>query len=266
LLTFGAIVESDLERIKALQPEGWSDIVSEIRFYIRAQFCYPIKAICDNEIVGVGAAISYRNTGWLAHIIVSAEHRNKGIGGAIVNHLCDYLKSAGHKTILLTATEMGYPVYKKAGFIEQTEYVFFETTERFSCTLSDSIVRITKKDKEEVLDLDKLISGEDRQHLLSDYLNDGYIYRRDSQAVGYYLPGLGEGLIIADDPDAGIELIKFRNSFSNKGVLPLSNAAGIEFYRNKGFNEIKRIKRMIYGEEIIWRPEKIFSRIGGNFG
>lgn len=265
-MTFDPIIEGDLERIKALQPEGWSDIVSELQYYIKSPFCYPVKAIYENEIVGIGAAVSYITTGWLAHIIVSAEHRNKGIGGAIVSHLCNYLKDTGHKTISLTATELGYPVYKKAGFIEQTEFVFFETTEQSSCTLSENIVRITKKEKASVFALDKLISGEDRQQLLSDYLNDGYIYQRDSQVVGYYLPGLGEGLIISDDPEAGIELMQFRNSFSKKGVLPLNNAAGIEFYRNNGFNETKRIKKMIYGEEITWHPEKIFSRIGGNFG
>ena len=115
------MIGKDIKTIKKLQPKGWSNIVETFKYYYKAPFCYPIKAVIEGEIVGIGTAISYINTGWLAHIIVSEEHRGKGIGGAIVNYLCDYLKNSGHKTISLIATELGYPVYKKAGFREQTE-------------------------------------------------------------------------------------------------------------------------------------------------
>ncbi len=69
------------------------------------------------------------NTAWLAHIIVDPEYRKRGIGSLIVCQLLDFLKNSGCETVSLIATELGYSVYKKAGFVEQTEYAFFEREE-----------------------------------------------------------------------------------------------------------------------------------------
>ena len=111
-----------------------------------------------------------------------------------------------------------------------------------------------------------MIAGENRQKLLADFLNNGYVYQKNSTILGYYLKELGEGAISADDIEAGKELIKLRSSFSKTAVLPILNKTGIDFYKSIGFTEKLIVKRMIYGEEISWHSKKIFNRIGGNFG
>lgn len=111
-----------------------------------------------------------------------------------------------------------------------------------------------------------LVSGEDRHNLLSQFLNDGFVYRKRGNVLGFYLKGLGEGLIIADDIEVGKELMKLRSSYSKKAVLPIQNKIGLEYLKNLGFEEKFSNKRMVYEKGITWQPKKTFNRIGGNFG
>ena len=110
-----------------LQPEGWTDIVPDFKFYIKNIFCNPIKIIQDDIIVGIGSRILFKDTGWLGHIIVDEGYQNKGIGTYIVEYLRDYLSREGACTISLIATKSGSQVYGKLGFSKETEYLFLST-------------------------------------------------------------------------------------------------------------------------------------------
>ena len=63
-----------------------------------------------------------------------------------------------------------------------------------------------------------------------------------------------------------IELMKLKYAAIEKAVLPVENKAGITFLLENGFAESSRALRMLSGEDILWKPANIFSRIGGNFG
>lgn len=261
------IVESDLQSLRELQPGGWPDIVPVYINYLRRPYCTPVKVILEGKIAGIGTAISWGKTAWLAHVIVAPERRNKGIGSFIVSQLLQILKNSGSETVSLIATEMGYPVYKKAGFTEQTDYVFFEreTPLKNGCQ-SENILRMPPEDQAELFALDKKVSGEDRSALLAEEAGNCYLYRENGKTLGFYLPGLGEGLIIAENPAAGIELMKFKYSIAIKGALPAENKEGIGFFKENGFHKGEKAKRMIWGKEFSWHPEQIYARIGGNLG
>lgn len=261
------IIKSDLRNIHELQPDDWPDIVPSFKFYFKSSFCKPMKIEIENRIAGIGAGNSLGKTGWLSHIITRPEFRNRGIAGLIVNHLRNLLIKTGCETVSLIATESGFPVYKKAGFSLQSEYVFFERKEPLiSFNKPQNIVHFSDKYKYDILALDKKISGEDRSRLLAEKFKNSYLYLEDGTLTGYYIPRLGEGFIAADNPQAGIELTKLRCSVSNRCVLPGENHEGIAFLKSHGYAEIKKARRMIYGKEFVWHPEKIFSRVAGNFG
>ncbi|HEY8344942.1 MAG TPA: GNAT family N-acetyltransferase [Bacillota bacterium] len=234
MLVLEMITAEDLPELQGLQPERWPSITEAFLFYTKNSFCHPVKAVSAGEILGVGAAISYTNTGWLAHIIVKEKHRRRGIGRAIVEGLCNYLTDLGHQTISLLATELGYPVYTKVGFEEETEYVILERPgqagESAKNALSATFLAgIREEDWAEILSLDHRITGEAREALLLKYLKTGYVYRQDSKIAGFYLPELGEGLVIADNAAVGFELLRLRASFTKKGVFPIENKRAMDF-------------------------------------
>jgi hypothetical protein len=52
-MQFEEVTYKDLDEIRNLQPEGWSDIVPEFESYINQSFCHPVKTRLDNKIVGL---------------------------------------------------------------------------------------------------------------------------------------------------------------------------------------------------------------------
>jgi GNAT superfamily N-acetyltransferase len=259
----------DIEQIKHLQPEGWDDIKHFFRFFYEQSFCHPVVAIVDHKIVGVANGILNDGTGWLSHIIVDHDYRGRGIGYKLTEHIMEFLSSHGCKTQLLIATELGEPVYRKLGFKTVTYYNFYKGPKLDLSVHLNNIRPLDREDVDAIYDLDREITGEIRKNMLQNYLLNGWVFQdqNSTNLKGYYLSDMGEGLIVAKDNEAGLELLRLKHSLNEcKTVLPQENKAGQAFLLSSGFTRFLSATRMLLGEEIKWRPELIFSRTGGYYG
>lgn len=267
MISYHPLENKDIESVRTVQPSDWPDIIPHFEKYVRYPFCYPL-AFTDNEtLVGTGVVIRHRNTAWLAHIIVHPEHRNKGIGRYIVDTLLRHPEAECVATKLLIATNLGEPVYAKAGFKAISNYLVFKK-ESVTVTpeISHGIIDFISVYMDQFLEMDKRVSGEDRFEMLSKHLGGAKLFVEQEAVKGFYLPDLGEGLIIAEDTSAGLELLKLKTLVSDKVVLPEENKSAIEFLSRSGFVQGNLVKRMLWGEEIDWKPHCMYSRIGGNLG
>lgn len=266
-MNFEPIKPVDLNAIADLQPDDWNDIIPSISYYIRSGFCYPVKVTIGEKIVGIGALIVLGDTSWLAHIIVQPEYRNRGIGLKIVEYLLEYPNARSSHSFLLIATKLGEPIYKKTGFRTVTEYVFFDRKQEWSHQpVSQKIISFSELHRAQLIELDKRITGENRQRILNEHLPKSKVYANGNKILGYFLPDFFNGLIVADTAEAGIELMKLKYAAIDNAVLPVENISGIHFLKQNGFIESSRAFRMILGEDLKWQPAKIYSRIGGNLG
>jgi len=258
----------DIEQIKSLQPDGWPDIIDAFRFYCNNDYCNPIKVSVDEKIVGIGSSIKFDKSAWLAHIIVNNDFRNQGIGFNIVDLLQNDIMEKGIDTSLLIATELGEPVYKKAGFRKVSDYRYFKKEKDLIKKEFSKNIQPYKSDfYKDLILLDNYVSGEKRERLLKNYLNESFVYLENNVIQGFFIPNLGEGPIYALTPIAGKELMRFKYSSVDKATIPSENKTGIGFLKEFGFNETNTTgKRMIFGQDIEWKPTMIYSRIGGNFG
>ncbi len=265
------ITQADIKDLIPLQPEGWPDLETSFKFYIENTNCYPFKYMMDDNMMGIGTMICYGSTSWLAHIIVVENFRNQGLGKKIVLHLIDEAKKQRLESVLLIATELGYPVYLKTGFVKQSQYLFFERknpteTKVQTKVPSPHIKPYDKRFENDIYSMDYRISGENRKWLLKDHLEKSYLYIKEDKLKGYYLKSLHEGLIIAATPEVGIELLKLKCNKSKKVVLPQENTKGIAFLKKNGFSQKLTVARMVWGKSIQFKPEQLYSRIAGNFG
>jgi GNAT superfamily N-acetyltransferase len=261
--------QSDLQRVKHLQPEGWSDITTEFEFYINSDFCTPIKIELDDKIVGVGASIAFEKTAWLAHIIVDSNYRNRGIGYEIVNELIYRLKrDFSTETFLLIATELGRPLYLKFGFRDVSNYLFMNREQPWKGQpISSKIAGFQEEFRSSVYDIVFQATGEQRAKLIDPFIKSSKVYIENGKVTGYYLPGLREGLIYTQTSEAGLELMRYKYSKVDKAVLPSENKVGVDFLKTNGFAEIStKGTKMIMGNELEWKPNMMYSRISGNFG
>jgi len=261
--------KSDISMLADLQPEGWSDIRQVFQFYLHAAFCFPIVIRVKGKPVGIGSVALLGQTAWLAHIIVHQEFRNQGIGLSITKYLTELAMDKGARSSCLLATRLGLPVYKKVGFQAVGEYTFMMRDQYDKVIETVPTQAYTPSIREQLLRLDREVSGEDRTLLFEPYLQHARVIMKDNILQGFYLPGLGEGTIVARNSEAGINLMraKYADRILTTAVLPAENQAGLAFLKTHGFRDAPKTgTRMVYGEKLNWKPKAIFSRISGNFG
>ncbi len=258
---------NEIHLLGELIPPGWETAIPAIDFYTKSCFCFPIKASIDNRIAGIGTTIIQHETAWLAHIIVHPEFRNQGLGKIITENLIERAHLHGCETMYLLATELGEPVYKKLGFNTETEYVFYKGDKLNEPLIhSQNIVPFKSDFIEEISHLDRKASGEDRMFQFEQHLNGGIVYFQNNEVKGFYLPGLGDGLIIANSNEAGVELMKVRLLTKDFAVFPSDNIVAAEFMKLHNFKQDRTQKRMRLGKYRDWMPINIYNRIGGNLG
>ena len=261
------IEHSDINTLTELQPEGWPNIVPYFEFYCSSDFCFPIKVIEENKIIGIGTTIIHNDVAWLAHIIVHPESRKKGIGQLITQTLVDSTEENRIETVYLIATDLGAPVYTKLGFETETEYLFFKNLSfEQNLTVHKNIAPFGEEHRDQIQKIDRKVSGEERVFHIENYFPNAYVYCEGKNVEGYYLPTFGEGLIIATTASAGVELMKFRLRSNEHAVFPVDNLYATTFLYQNNYKEIKTAKRMRLGKERTVQLQNIYNRIGGNLG
>lgn len=262
-----ALKNSDIDLLKQLQPETWTDIRPYFYYYSASDYCQPLKIIEHGKIIGVGTNIQHQDSAWLAHIIVHPDNRKRGLGGKMASALIDDLDRKKISTIYLDATDMGYPVYKRLGFEVETEYIHMEGkhTDQY---LSDAnaIIPYHVQFKDELLSLDRQISAEDRIDVIEPHLPFSLVYVGDGKIQGAYFPTLLDGFVLASNSLAGTELMKIRMRNKFTARFPSENRACTDFLIKNGYKITGASKRMIFGEKRDWNGNGIFHRISGGLG
>ncbi len=259
--------EKEMKGLSRLQPEGWPDIRVCFNLYIQSSFCHPLAAIDGDQLVGTGTAIYGGKTGWIAHIIVIPEYRGHGLGQQLTNKSKEILKEKGCATISLIATDLGKPVYEKTGFKVDCWYNFFQKDSLPDKHLLENIGTITDSDMDDILELDKKITGEDRSRMIKAFPFSGYLVKEHGIVKGYYLDKFEEGPVIASDSVSGISLLSQKHSNGiQKAVFPEDNKSALRFFEDNGFKLINKAARMYCGEKLTYSPDGIYSRTGGFYG
>lgn len=262
-----AFLAEDLKHLPELQPPDWGDLGPRFEYFIAAKNCAPVKFVQARKMVAVGTTIKHRDTAWLACIIVHPDFRNRGLGAQMTRTLMESLDPSHFKTIYLDATEMGYPVYKKLGFQLECSYSHFRKIPAdIALEISPEIQDIQPQFCSDILQLDKAISGEDRSHVLEESMAGGKVIYRDSELLGFYLPQLSEGLVIAANVYAGVALTKYRVQEKPNAAFPTANKAAMALLPSLGFELFRTSRRMFFGEKRLWKPEGFFNRISGQLG
>ena len=266
-MRFSPFTHSDIPVLDELRPPDWTDIKIPFQFYLSSDFCFPIKLIHEDKIIGVGCPIIHDDVAWLGHIIVHPDFRNQGHGTTITKHLIKIAEGLKTSTIFLIATDMGAPVYSKLGFETETEYLFYKDVllkEKF--VRSNNVILFQEKYFDQLYQLDKKLSSENRLPHMTEHCSSGIVYLENDRVLGFYLPNFGEGIILAEHPSAGIELLKFHLSKNDKVVFPIENTFALQFMTQHSLEFFRKAKRMRLGIKREWVPSSIFNRIGGNLG
>ncbi len=261
--------QADIPALAAIQPDGWYDIRNAFNLYAEGDF-YSVWKLCDGEkIIGTGAIIYFGASTWLGHIIIHTAYRKQGLGKAFTGFLVEETeRNRPGMPILLIATPLGLPVYRQCGFTVEDEYLFFrkEESAQQSKAPHPAIVPLTEDTFQEVLAIDKEVSGENRSELLQLYRNEAVCYLEEGAIKGYYFPALREGLLVALHERAGEALLHLRMQKPGDIILPEANQAAISLLEANGYQYWRKGTRMWKNKPVDRKPEYTWSRISGNMG
>ena len=261
--------KSEIRGLNNLTPTDWKyDYEEFLTGYLNEDFFHAFVMIKDDAIIGTGNVLVKEKIGWLANIIITKKFRGKGLGFQMTKFLVDYLNDKECETQLLIATELGEPVYQKAGFKRITEYQCFDSETELDFTQTNSIRPLKDIDLGSVYKLDEDANGENRTHLIDKYYATGLGYfNNENVLLGFYLPDFGRGLVIAKDSKAGIELLKLKHSkIGMRTLLPIENKEGIDLLESTGLKKGDKSVRMVLGKENKWKPKYIYSYGSGYCG
>jgi len=104
---------------------------------------------------------------------------------------------------------MGENLYEQLGFIKSALYNFY-IGKQLDYPINEHIRLLNESDYDQVLKLDLSISDEQRENMILQFNSNGYVYeKKDTGKIsGYFLPDLGDGVVLATNNKDGIELLK----------------------------------------------------------
>jgi GNAT superfamily N-acetyltransferase len=258
----------DIPSLATFAPAQWHLALDRVLLqHVARSYFHARVGLVAGRIVAVGQGIVTGSTGWVGNIIVRAEARNRGLGSRMTSELVGRLRAHGCATVILVATDMGGPVYRKLGFRTTSEYVFLDVP-RLPVPSPGRVRRLEPRDVAEIVSLDAAATGESRMALLEPYLGAGWVHV-DGRGVadGVFLPSFGAGFVVAGSAAAGLELLRFKHALHEcAAVVPAANECALQFLREHGARETSRSPRMVLGGEAAWRPECIFARASGYCG
>lgn len=97
--------------------EGWKCWQWEFDFLLEhfPQGCW--MSSTGGIATGFITSVKYGNSGWIGNLLVREDCRGRGHGRLLMEQAMDSLDRAGVKTMWLTASRAGQPLYEKLGFI-----------------------------------------------------------------------------------------------------------------------------------------------------
>lgn len=260
---------AEIPLLDDMPPPEWNlDIVGLFHLQYPEPYFHAVVALSEGEIVGVGNAVVNGRTAWLGHIIVRDAHRGRGIGQALVLSLCDYCKMRGCASIQLIATELGLPLYVKLGFQMAEDYLFMKGGSVSRPPDGSPLIPLENTHFEAVLALDREATGEDRALLLQKFAAGAWVWMEKGRVDGFFLPRLGDGLIVARCEEAGVGLLQFKHH-QQPGLpanLPEANRSAVAYLKSAGFTISRVAPRLFLEADTPRRPEMIYSRISGYLG
>ncbi len=221
----------------------------------------------EDKIIGVGGLFLFQQVGSIGYMGVLEEYRGSGIGTEIFRNLMEIANSSGIETIMLYASKLGEPIYRKYGFRgEYNASMHHLIKELPNNQRISNIVKTIKDIPNWVLSFDEKTMGFDR----SDYLkarvslgakllvveNEGYAL------ISKLMSKIRLGPLIASNLDIALQIIRKGINSGAENII----IANHPYQQNKipsltllTESEEDTNLKMVYGKEITRKLDYLYA-------
>lgn len=271
-----AMMAADVEPAAEMIRTGeWGDRSVFLAWAVEFPPSHLFVAEDAGRIVGTGIATANGAVGWVGTIFVAPDRRREGLGDALTRTVIDDLEGRGCRTLVLTATDAGRPLYERLGFEAQMPQGFFTATGLAAKEADDGVVPFDPSMLPRIIALDRLATGEDRSAVLARLASpesSRVVLGDDGSLSGFLIRAPWGGVsLIAPEPDDAIRLLEWRRrqagvdrpvfaGFPDTGDSRQARLLGA------GWTLAGAGRRMIRGAPLEWRPDWIWGSFSGALG
>ncbi len=283
-VTFRIMTDNDIDAGMELKERaGWNQTRQDWKnfLFLRPEGCF--VAVIGETIVGMVTTINYDNAfSWIGMVLVSAEHRRKGIGTGLLNVAIKSLENC--ETIKLDATPAGKKVYDRLGFVDEYELVMM-TCPAFHLNPGFPPSELTVKpiaagDLAQIAEFDAAIFGRNRLPVLQAWWKNSPEYAcftcEGERISGYCLGRKGTNfecigpLVSNTHKQAEVLLLHALQNTKGRPVLInsfLHTPKFLTFLEGLGFSRQRSLNRMYRGTNSCpGKPEKQWAVCGPEVG
>ncbi|HVN55301.1 MAG TPA: GNAT family N-acetyltransferase [Anaerolineaceae bacterium] len=248
---------ADILRYLTIEPEGW------------------LLALQGEEPVGMVGAVDYGPFAYLGLMAVHPSVHRHGIGRLLLETLLEELDGRGCPMVRLDATEMGAPLYRQFGFVEDgwsARYVWTgrENGRAAMVSASGEILSLRPTQIPAVADFDEPVFGARRERvlrvLLAEFPGRAFVARDGDGGVSGYLIAQRDrlGPWAARDPGvaAGLLGAALTLDFATgpRVLLPERSKDAVAFLERSGFEQLDLHRHMRRGGDAFpGRPGQLYG-------
>lgn len=259
----------------------WDQVARDWERFLMPGGSGATAAVRDDRVIGTSARIRYGDRfSWIGMVLVDPDAQGQGLGASLLKHSLDALHDL---PIRLDATPVGYPLYLKQGFTEESR---LRRMERMSASRAAAlspgpgVERMTRTDLTEIAAMDLHAFGAPRIELLEWMLegapNYAWIARRKGRLAGFLFGRQGFefahlGPIVAQDSAIAVQLTAACLSNDTDRAIIIDAACHderwLQFLEQAGFREQRPFIRMHRGGRLPFGESRNqFAMLGPEFG
>jgi len=263
-MQFDSFATNDIpDFLHMAEKEGWICDLREMEFLLRSfpQGCFVAREPYGSPVAFVNS-ISYGLSGWIGNLIVSADYRRNGLGVMLMSRCLEALSSSGVRTVWLTASAAGAPLYERLGFKALDRVIRM----RMDGTPETSGDRSPECDLIAMTEIDRLGWGDNRSLLCREKAGYGRLISLESGFM--VIQNIDQGALIGPwGSGAGHSAEKLLESALETKVsvgatfcdIPLANSYSLKILEKNGFAGCGETVLMYFGYTPDYRPDKIYS-------
>ena len=218
-------------------------------------------AECESELCGIGALFNFGEISTIGYMGVLPPYRSQGFGTRIFTELFEKALQNNAKSIVLYASELGRPIYRKFGFTPSFQ------AQKFTLSLPIVENELNTSDLEVlysippwIAKLDQEVMGFDRRKYLNILIKHGSRFLSFKQKGFALISKTRVGPVIADSSELALKFIQKSGQMGgNNLIIPKHEYFSEQMVKNLGLQKIKNSNvKMTYGQSVNQNLKKLF--------
>jgi predicted N-acetyltransferase YhbS len=260
-ITIRRLTEADVDAAGVIAGAAFGSPEShsrEIRRYLALQLDGWLLALADDTPVGMVGAVDYGPFACVGLLAVDPAVQHRGVGGALMRRLLEWLDARGTRVAILDATEAGAAIYLRLGFAEADLTEVYQLAHlALPGALPDGVRVLEQEDVPALTEFDAPIFGADRAAVFGALLAEGpgraFAVRSDAGELSGYVFAQARrlGPWVARHPRDAEMLLRAALSVSYTAaptvLAPKVNSAATALLERSGFQTARFTRHMRLG-------------------